>query len=77
MGAGVVREAAGSEMSVEFQETRPGIFEVRRDGELLGWLENAGRWTWLPDRPRVRFQDRVFGTDFDRAKAEVTRIVEP
>lgn len=63
---------------VTFAEDARGNFAVTADGFIVGWLEDAGVWTWLPNR-RVRevasFEDKTFGRDFEEAKRFITEQV--
>lgn len=55
---------------VTFTKDANGNLEVAVGGRVVGWLEDAGVWTWFPDRrqPDITFKDRRFGRDFEGAK---------
>lgn len=62
-------------IEVTFTACERGNFEVAADGETMGWLEDAGEWTWLPNRRNrgaAAFDDRTFGRDFEGAKEFIT-----
>jgi hypothetical protein len=62
-------------VDVTFTQDSRGNLEVAVDGETMGWLEDAGQWTWLPDRRKrevASFEDKTFGRDFEGAKRFIT-----
>jgi hypothetical protein len=65
-------------MKVEFVKDKNGNLEVRADDRVVGWLEDAGVWMWLPDRrlDDINFPDRTFGRDFDVATRFITEQVQ-